>query len=387
MNDVKFRIKNVSNDNQFVGMTNSFLLRGIDPYELINSYYNGQFSSAQIPDSKTKLSEAFINPNRILGVNSDSECYKFSDKIGTSQTIITTNHDRFLWFKNGCKEIMPISFCQKCQKQIVGTPTGIPIKMEYDSMVSRTIYHVEDTFCTFECCLLALRQYKLRHRFYKDPNYMNSEQMLYTLYKQVYPNEPFLKQDSINRHPYIDVRTIILVPVKRQFLKFSLHSSHPKSIKNTSFKERVVKDVKLVWVNSNDDNICKGCQKHIQTDPIGIPIKMEYNNTSKQTTYHLKDHFCSFRCCLTMLRQYVSSHQMYRDFDLVDTEYMLRLLYKSLHPNDQPLKERPDWRLLNVNNNGPINEQEFFSDSQLYIDTRSIVFIPMKRQPIKISIK
>ena len=155
------------------------------------------------------------------------------------------------------------------------------------------------------------------------------------------------------------------------------------------------KNIKLIWCNDNsnsntNENECGGCRKILNVNStdniIGIPTKMEYNPESSQTTYYLKDYFCSFRCCFTILRRYKSYHRIYRSPNLIDCEYMLQLLYKQLYPDGLPLKERPDWRLLNTNNGGPLNEQEFFSDSHLYVDTKSLIISPVKIQYMKLSI-
>lgn len=367
MNIIKISTEGTS--NKTINMTNSFLLRGISPSNLINSYYNGEFQSINIPDIKTKISECFINPDRIIGTNTDSEFYKFSDKIGMSQTIITTNHPKFIWCKHGCKDIPPTIICMnnKCKKVLSGHCIGIPISMNYNNITKKYIYYIDGSYCSFECCVIELHKFLSCNFNYKDNNYVNSEYILNTLYKQLYPNEPSLNK-SYNTHPYIEKPNITLIPVKRQYVKMPVYLNY----KSEPIVESKT-NIKLQWINDNNKNECQWCSKslHDVKTIIGIPVRMEYDNKSSHMIFYLKGYFCKFECCLSQLRRYESSNTICRNLEFVDCEYLLHLLYKKLYPNSPILHESPDWRLIC---NGPLTEQEYSSRTYQYTDIKSLVY-------------
>lgn len=221
-------------------INDSFLLRGINTKDIMENYHKGKYKNLKLPDSKIEISESFKKSERQVGESYDSEFYNFNDKIGTNRLIVTTNHPQFNWYKNDGTP--PFTKCLWCRNEIKGKPIGIPVRLEKDEKQNKIIYYVEDCFCSFECCLTQLRIFNNYKLEYKDPIYKNSEQMLYSMYSQMHPNEetirirpdwrllninggPLSEKDYYsNKHKYVDIKSMVLIPAKRKYIKLNIKS-------------------------------------------------------------------------------------------------------------------------------------------------------------------
>ena len=216
-------------------------LRRIDPVVILQRYLAGNYKNIDFPENKVIISSSTINLNKI-GSDHHSEIYRFSDKTNTHQTIITTNQPQYQHSKNILENKpskLPKILCMWCRRDLTTPPIGIPVSME---IKNETIYfHTEDAYDTFECAFASLKRLYSCNHIYKDPFYMDSEQMLNCMYKRMYPEEtnkiqeakdwrllksnggPLSDTDYDNHsHKYITTNSIITLPVKRQYVKINL---------------------------------------------------------------------------------------------------------------------------------------------------------------------
>ena len=227
-----------------IKISDNLLLRRIDPVIMLRRYLAGDFKTLTPPKSKITLSKTFTNLSQRIGADQTSEIYRFNDKTNSGQVIVTTNHEQYHYAKEGKdaggKE--PIAYCDWCKRIINTKAIGIPISMEIDKSNNTTVFHIEDTYDTFGCALMALKEIYLCHYMYKDPLYMDAEQMLHCMYHKMHPDKigtrikpaKHWKLLKINKGPmndeefdndqceYVQLPNIILVPIKRQYVKLVL---------------------------------------------------------------------------------------------------------------------------------------------------------------------
>lgn len=233
-----------NNDANIISLNDSFLLRGIDPTEIMKNYHEGKYDNLKLPNTKIKLTNTITLQSHKIGTSDDDEFYKCSDKYGLSNIIVTTNHPRFIWYKNGGKDIPPFSSCGYCRKPIEGNhlPIGIPVKMVC-TPPNQVTFYVEDCFHSFECCFTQLKKHTSYTRDFIDPHYTNSIHLLYVMLHIMHPHHEKLKELSdwrllnINggpltdeeffseNHHYIDTKNLVLIPVKRQFTKITINKN------------------------------------------------------------------------------------------------------------------------------------------------------------------
>ena len=117
------------------------------------------------------------------------------------------------------------------------TPVGLPVAMEING--DHVTFTVVDSFCDFGCAFSFLKRQLCLSREYRGPLYMNSEQMLYSMYYRMHPDKvgerivekpdwdllrenggPLTDEefDGISAH-YVPITSVITVTGKKQYLK------------------------------------------------------------------------------------------------------------------------------------------------------------------------
>ena len=131
---------------------------------------------------------------------------------------------------------------------------------------------------------------------------------------------------------------------------------------------------------------CKYCKRGNLKKPIGLPISM--SKSDQEVIFNVIDSFCDFGCAFSYLKRRNSESRLYRGPLYMNAEQLLYCLYYRVYPErvGKSIKEKPDWDLLRENG-GPLNDDEFDSDSAIYIDTFLIITLPAKRQYMKIHTK
>jgi len=221
------------------------MLRRIDPVDMLRKYLAGDFSTMKIPKDKVILSSNFINLNQRIGRDHNSKIYRFNDKTNHGQTIVTTGHDQYQYVNNKMESkntVKPKTWCLWSRREIKGEPIRIPIAMEKNMNTNKVIFYGEDTYANFGCALAGLKRIYTCHRNYKDPLYMDAEQLLHCMYHRMHPDKagtriveakdwrlldinggPLTEEeyDSEN-YGYVQVPNVAVLPIKRQYIKLTL---------------------------------------------------------------------------------------------------------------------------------------------------------------------
>lgn len=194
-----------------IGYNPAFLLKKIDPYQIITQYFAGKYKNIDKFPSKIEKAKSQINVS-LIGTNSNSEIFSFKDKFGVTQTMITTNHQPFAYALNQLNSISETShdndtskesnaniieyteqltkivpykpnkclWC-RCKFKPDEEPVGIPIKMEKAGHV--TIFHVDQPYhCKMECMYSNLKS-RQNVRMFNDGIYTDSNSLANIFYR------------------------------------------------------------------------------------------------------------------------------------------------------------------------------------------------------------
>ncbi len=230
-----------------IKITETLMLRRIDPVDMLCRYMAGEFKNVLIPKDKVRLSSAFVNLNQKIGTDQTSKIYRFSDKNNSGQLLVTTNHNNYQHKKdidNGVNIKRQI-FCNWCRREIKNKSIGIVTAMEVNTTTNEAIFYTENDFDKFGCAFATLKRFNSCHKMYKDPKYMDAEQLLHCLYYRMYPTKVGTRikeahdwrlldinggplsndeYDSIHNE-YVEIPNIIILPFKRQYVKLSIKNT------------------------------------------------------------------------------------------------------------------------------------------------------------------
>ncbi len=139
-----------------------FVLRKIDPHEILNLYRNGHFINCTIPS--TKISSPKTNPNpggRKFGTSKYDQTYQVKEGGRTRSYLTTGQRDFDIASEQIQKgddlrdiQLLKEGKCDKCGKDLSTLsetiyPVGIPIKIIKKGDVF--IFHTMFKFCTMAC--------------------------------------------------------------------------------------------------------------------------------------------------------------------------------------------------------------------------------------------
>lgn len=219
-----------------------FTIRKIIPRQIAENYFNGLYDNRQLPCLKIRSSSALIKLGKEIGKDNSSEIYRFIDKSNNSQSILTTNHAFYTYMlnmQNGKSVDKPILKCKYCKRNITKTPIGLPVSMILKG--SETHFIVSDVFCDFGCAYSYVKRKNGENRYFKDSLYMNSEQLLYAMYYQMYPDRsgksikdkndwellrenggPLTDEEfDSDAALYVSIPSVVTLPCKKQYIKLS----------------------------------------------------------------------------------------------------------------------------------------------------------------------
>lgn len=250
----------MSTDHTITAITPTFLLKGIDPIKILSDYIGGKYNNMVNINLKPKITKS-VTPISIVpkyGTSTEDQIYIYKDKSNINQTVVTTNHEAYTRVKayynnEGLQrsQIMKVGTeasteitkeCMWCRTEIKGEALGIPISIEIlqDRVTEEKAYvfHIDgnDDYCCFECCFSGYKRLNPSSVIYRDPLYMDAEQMLKFMYSCIYPhagplreaqdyrllkrnNGPLTEKEFFNEtHAYVRTSNIILLPAKIEYL-------------------------------------------------------------------------------------------------------------------------------------------------------------------------
>jgi len=209
----------------------TFLLRGIDPQEVLERYLNNEFQSIVAPTKKILIDQVDLALDRNVTNDRNAEIYEVSNRSEQRQRIATVNHQAYTYGLDN-----PIvKRCRWCRCEIEGKVIGIPIMQEYDPVTKNSIFHVDGRHCRFECVYADLISRTQMPWGLRQGIYCSSETLLLRLFDMIYPGKklcPAQMWDLLNSnggpfttkeyfaisHFYHPLSTIRLYPVKREYL-------------------------------------------------------------------------------------------------------------------------------------------------------------------------
>lgn len=222
-----------------VKIPETFILRSIDPIDILSKYLKGEYKTLKIPTKKVK--NKFLTTGKNIGTNPSYEIYRLLDKSNTHQTIFTTNHNLYNHYSNVIKHKKsdrPLLKCTYCRRDIKGEYVGLPVSMEMDK--EHVSFFTEGYYCHFGCAYANLKRVIPVSRIHRDPLYMDAEQLLHCMYHKLYPNEPRniveapdwrlcrsnggpLTDEEFDSktYKYVAINNVAMLPVKRQYMKLA----------------------------------------------------------------------------------------------------------------------------------------------------------------------
>lgn len=136
---------------------------------------------------------------------------------------------------------------------------------------------------------------------------------------------------------------------------------------------------------------CMHCIEDFNTVAVGIPVGYREmtvltnaDNNVKNAhyrvlyTFWVERRFCSFECALAFIQTMLIRPANYRDTTIRDSERMLKLLYRLMHPNAGPLRPAQDPTLL-----GSLTKEQWKDQRHVYVRTDRILMIPAKVEYIQ----
>jgi hypothetical protein len=258
----------------FAQSTNpTFLLRKIDPFLIYKRYTEGFYvntilkkaeeinikkADVNIKTFGKKFENTYSNPytqqisntTQHLPSTSDHEIYTLRGNTDNPITMVTLGHSVYdIFTKNG--GVLPKGgICEWDNHPFDHEIIGIPIKFERITTVLpnqssdsvelvetvRYVFHVDGTFCSFECAFAFLMKNLGLPSRHKSVKYMDSEQMLHYMFQIVHPDKGNLKESPTYRlikprgpltieefrsknNKYMDTNLIILAPIKDIVIK------------------------------------------------------------------------------------------------------------------------------------------------------------------------
>lgn len=136
---------------------------------------------------------------------------------------------------------------------------------------------------------------------------------------------------------------------------------------------------------------CMHCLEDFTTVAVGIPVGYREVTvlTNAETniknahyrilyTFWVERRFCSFECALSFIQTMLARPAAYRDTTIRDSERMLKLMYRLMHPNAGPLRPAQDPALL-----GALSKEQWKDPRHVYVRTDRILMIPAKVEYIQ----
>lgn len=226
----------------------TFILKGIDPNEVMTAYVNGYFTNDLPPIGKINVIENTDLVAPIYGSSSADPIYSMKDRHNNDVVFATTGHTQFDYYINNLGKTPMGGRCDACKRDFTTKVVGYPIKLEVKHVLInnpedendyyRTIYifWVDGVHCRDECALFRIRELNKKPYSCRDPNLRDSENLLNMLHRlktrgteELKCNDPALlksrsgsltdEQWENKNVSYENCYRVHLIPVKREFIQ------------------------------------------------------------------------------------------------------------------------------------------------------------------------
>lgn len=228
----------------------TFLLKGLDPNEVLVKYQSGLYSRPIPQKSKINISKNIAVLATSYGTSNKDPIFCAKDRNNCSLIVATTGHHNYEVFTTTGGNLPTGGRCEHCRDTFEEIAVGYPIGyQEQTILVSQDnnfeksnykliyVFWVEGTFCTFECALGYVNLLLTRPAAYRDTIIRDSERLLKMLYDFTYPNNKTLRpapdprllkvnggsltkdEWSDYRHVYNRTDRVLMIPAKVEYLR------------------------------------------------------------------------------------------------------------------------------------------------------------------------
>jgi hypothetical protein len=214
-----------------IGIIPGFALRRLDPNVIVTRYREGFYRTLAMP-SRVALRAVAVRSTNVVsnhGQTPEDQVYHYRDKNNVNQTILTTNH------VISVRERTPPYTCDFCRYTFTHEGIGVPVRLCKKTGVELEVITDGDC-CSFECTLSQIRRFYPNAIRYKDPQYIDSEQLLKYLHRACHPDAPTLREAKDPRlltpngpmtreewladaHTYCRIPNLVVIPMKAQYLQ------------------------------------------------------------------------------------------------------------------------------------------------------------------------
>jgi hypothetical protein len=123
------------------------------------------------------------------------------------------------------------------------------------------------------------------------------------------------------------------------------------------------------------ERICSWCRGMFTHSWIGIPYRVEYYD--EETIFYTDGCHCCFECASAELSK-TSKIRFNRYNGLyVTADILLETMFERIYPGKK-LIQSPNFS-LHERNGGSLNDEEFYTNKSIYVETSGIVVIPTKK--------
>ena len=173
--------------------THSFVLRAVQPFDILAKYDAGYFSNITEPVILGRKALSTPMHGTHLGSTVNDRMYAVRER-GVAHCIIgTTGQEMCEAAKDGDGTHLPaVGHCTWCRYPIRQDPVGIPIRTDRDPESGGLIFLVDDKFCNFSCCLAYLKYFD-RGGYVGDPLYTNSITLLHQMFSLMHPDKELIE--------------------------------------------------------------------------------------------------------------------------------------------------------------------------------------------------
>lgn len=200
-----------------------------------------------------------------------------------------------------------------------------------------------------------------------------------------YQSGVFARQPIIKSKIKIKENSIVLTPTYSTSNYSPLFSIKDKNNCSVIIATTNQKDFEIFTKTGGNLPIggrCEYCREDFTHVSIGYPIAYQEtlalcnDHYRVLYTFWVEGKFCTFECALGYVQLMLSKPSNYRDITIYDSERLLKLLYKLIHPTET-LRPAQDPRLLKING-GPLTREEWQTKKHIYIRTDRVLIIPVK---------
>ena len=219
-------------NDSVVRFTPKFVLKNIDPKEIMKEYLEGNYSTIQLPTTRVKISDVFHLTTPSYGSSPDASRYQFKDKNNTSIIMVTSNSQNYEMYTRA-GHFVEGGRCDWCKRDFECEPVRIPIRMQEQEKDGKTysFFWCEDECCDFSCALSHIIRESHRDHLYKC-----AEDHLRFLFRLLHPGEKLVQapcfrlykgnkgpfnDEEYKKHLYTYRRTsnVILLPAKVEYIQ------------------------------------------------------------------------------------------------------------------------------------------------------------------------